>query len=115
MANHTKTYLATAVTAALASSISVSVVNAEENPFQMTSLSQGYMYVENDEGQPSPEIKESSGSVGNDKLGSGQCGEGQCGTNAKGPQGKMTGSKGNNKLGDGKCGEGQCGTDELKK
>ena len=115
MSKHTKKYLASAVTAALASSIGTSIANANENPFQMTPLNHGYMIADTKGQTPPDDDTKREGSVGDDKLGSGQCGEGQCGTNAKSGEGNLKGSKGENKLGSGQCGEGQCGTDAVKK
>ncbi|MGI9227926.1 MAG: hypothetical protein ACR2PU_03950 [Gammaproteobacteria bacterium] len=112
--------LTAAVTAALAvSGVTLSTVNAQENPFEIHTLSSGYMVAESEaKGQEAPDAdvpREGSGK-GCNKLGSGQCGEGTCGTNAKDDcEENLTGSKGDNSLGEGKCGEGQCGTDAVKK
>lgn len=108
--------LAALLSATLVSAVSAQVVSADENPFQLSPMSSGYMVASDEEGQKSAdESVKREGSVGDDKLGSGQCGEGKCGTNAKSGEGELTGSKGNNKLGSGQCGEGTCGTDQLKK
>ena len=87
--------VALAVGAALAGSFAISgAVNAADtgaaNPFQITSLSVGYM------------LGEGEGKCGGDKEGEGKCGEGKCGE----------GSCGGDKEGEGKCGEGSCGGDK---
>jgi uncharacterized low-complexity protein len=73
--------LAVAVGAALAASaFTMSAANAEENPFEINTLSSGYMVA--------------------DSHGEGKCGEGKCG------EGK---DKAEGSCGEGKCGEGKCG------
>jgi uncharacterized low-complexity protein len=94
--------IALAVGAALAGSFAISgTVNAEgiDSPFQMSSLSIGYM------------LGEGEGSCGGDKKaeGEGSCGEGSCGDDKKG--------EGHDKEGEGSCGddkegEGSCGEDK---
>jgi len=64
------------------------IVNAADNPFNMTDLGSGYMVAE-------------EGSCG-DKKEEGKCGEGKCGDK------KAEGSCGDKKA-EGKCGEGKCG------
>lgn len=80
------------VVAALGTTFAVSlaaipVVNADENPFQMTELSNGGYMV--------------AGADTEGSCGEGKCGEGKCGETA--PEG------GDDKGGEGKCGEGKCG------
>jgi len=84
--------LAAAVGAALAASVfTIPAANAEENPFEITTLSSGYM------------VADAEGNCGEGKCGEGKmkdaegnCGEGKCG------EGKMKDAEGN-------CGEGKCG------
>jgi len=101
--------VALAVGAALAGSFAISgAVNAADtgaaNPFQMTSLSVGYM------------LGEGEGKCGADKEGEGKCGEGSCGADKKGEgkcgEGKCGDKEGEGKCGEGKCGEGKCGSDK---
>ena len=102
--------VALAVGAALAGSFAISgAVNAADtgaaNPFQITSLSVGYM------------LGEGEGKCGGDKEGEGKCGEGSCGADKKGEgkcgEGKCgEGKCGGDKEGEGKCGEGSCGGDK---
>jgi len=78
--------LSIAVGAALAASVfTMGAANAEENPFEISTLSAGYMVAEMEEGKCGE---------GKDKA-EGKCGEGKCG------EGKGEG--------EGKCGEGKCG------
>ncbi len=88
--------IALAVGAALAGSFAISgVVHADglDNPFEMSSLSIGYM------------LGDAEGSCGGDKAeGEGSCGEGSCGDDKKG--------EGDDKAGEGSCGEGSCGADK---
>ena len=84
--------VALAVGAALAGSFAISgAVNAADtgaaNPFQITSLSVGYM------------LGEGEGKCGGDKEGEGKCGEGSCGGDKEGE-----GSCGGHKDGEGSCG-----------
>ncbi len=97
--------VALAVGAALAGTFAISgTVNAEgiDNPFQMSTLSIGYM------------LGEGEGSCGGDKEGEGSCGEGSCGDDKDG-EGSCgedkdgEGSCGEDKDGEGSCGEGSCG------
>ena len=107
--------IALAVGAALAGSFAISgAVNAEgiDNPFEMSTLSIGYMLGEG-EGSCGGDKKgegEGScgeGSCGDDKEGEGSCGEGSCGADKEGE-----GSCGEDKKEDaeGSCGEGSCGS-----
>ncbi|HUH00070.1 MAG TPA: low-complexity protein [Gammaproteobacteria bacterium] len=73
---------------------SVSVAQADANPFGMSALSSGYMAMS---------------SHGGDKEGEGKCGEGKCGED-KDKEGE--GKCGADKEGEGKCGEGKCGEDK---
>ncbi len=97
--------VALAVGAALASSFAFgSVASAEsiDNPFEMSTLTAGYM------------LGEGEGSCGGDtegKGGEGSCGEGSCGGDTEG--------EGHDKEGEGSCGEskdseGSCGGDKDK-
>ena len=87
--------LAIAVGAALAAGLgTMTVANAEENPFGLSKLSTGYMCA-------CPE-KEGEGKCGEGKCGGEKSGEGKCG------EGKCGGEK----SGEGKCGEGKCGGGE---
>lgn len=93
--------LAAAVGAAMVGSLAtVSLANADDNPFGMTQLSSGYMVAEKAEG------KCGEGKCGGDKgaKSEGKCGEGKCGE-----------GKGAAKTGEGKCGEGKCGGDKGAK
>ncbi len=91
--------LAVAIGTAVAATISFApVVNAEQNPFGMMDLSQGYM-----------ELAEG------EKKTEGSCDEGKCGGEMKkemektGIQKKTEGS-----CGEGKCGEGKCAGNQKK-
>ena len=62
--------LAIMVGAALATSaFTMTAANAEENPFEITTLSSGYMIADSHE----------EGKCGEGKCGEGKCGEGKCG------------------------------------
>lgn len=80
--------LAAAVGAALAASaFAIPAASAEQNPFEMNTLSSGYMIADSHE---------------EGKCGEGKCGEGKCGE-----------GEGEEKTeGEGKCGEGKCGEGE---
>ena len=91
-----------------------SVVNSEENPFAMTELSSGYMFVAKAD-------KDKKGAI---KMKDGACGEGTCGAAMmsegameKTVEGKCAGNKPAPKAKkmdmEGKCGEGKCG-DNMK-
>jgi len=72
------------------------IVNAADNPFNMTDLGSGYMVAE-------------EGSCG-DKKEEGKCGEGKCGDKKAEGEGKCgEGKCGDKKKEEGKCGEGKCG------
>ena len=74
---------------ALAGSLaSVSVAQADANPFGMTALSSGYMAMASVGDHEKKEEKDAEG----------KCGEGKCGGDKEGEKG-----------GEGKCGEGKCG------
>ena len=75
--------LATALGAAFLSVAATSAVQANENPFSATQLTNGYMQIAGMEGK---------------------CGEGKCGGD-KAKEGKCGGEKAK----EGKCGEGKCG------
>ncbi len=69
------------------------IVNAANNPFNLTEISTGYMVADQGEG----------------KCGEGKCGEGKA-KNKKESEGKSRVAKdGDKKSGEGKCGEGKCG------
>ena len=97
--------LAAAVGAALAASaFTISTANAEQNPFEMNTLSSGYMVADSH--------KEGScgeGKCGEGKDAEGSCGEGKCGEgkDAEGSCGE--GKCGEEKSKEGSCGEGKCG------
>jgi uncharacterized low-complexity protein len=101
--------LATLVGASLAASVSVTTANANENPFELNDMSEGYQVVSflGDKGK--------EGKCGEGKKGKeGKCGEGKCGEGKKGKEGKCgEGKCGEDKKGkkgkEGKCGEGKCG------
>ena len=86
--------LSLAVGAALAASVfTMGAANAEENPFEINTLSAGYMVAEMEEG----------------KCGEGKCGEGKAGkADAEGKCGEGKCGEGKDKA-EGKCGEGKCG------
>jgi len=85
--------LSTALGASFTISLTVSpIAHAADNPFEVTSLENGYMVADGHEGK-----------CGEGKCGEGKCGEGKCG------EGKC----GEGKCGEGKCGEGKCGSKET--
>jgi uncharacterized low-complexity protein len=82
------------------------IVNAADNPFNMTDLGSGYMVAE----EGSCGDKKGEGSCGDKKgegkaEGEGKCGEGKCGDKKKAHEGKC----GEGKCGDKKKAEGSCG------
>ena len=86
--------LSAAVGAALAASaFAIPAANAESNPFEITTLSSGYMVADSHK----------EGGCGEGKCGEGKCGEGKCGEGKD----KAEGSCGEGKCGEGKCGEGK--------
>ena len=102
--------LALALGTSFAISLTASpIVNAADNPFTATQLSNGYMVAEHG--------GEGEGKCGEGKCGDkkkegkkaeGKCGEGKCGDKGdemKDEHGKTT----EEKSGEGKCGEGKCG------
>ena len=94
--------LALAVGAALAGTFAISgTVNADsvDSPFEMSTLSVGYML---GEGEGS-----CGGDKGEEKEGEGSCGEGSCGGDKEGHD-----KEGEDKEGEGSCGEGSCGADK---
>jgi uncharacterized low-complexity protein len=99
------TPLAASVAAALAvSTFTISAANAEENPFEINTLSSGYMVADNH-----AEGKCGEGKCGEGKMEEGKCGEGKCGE-GKMEEGKCgEGKCGEGKMEEGKCGEGKCG------
>jgi len=87
--------LAAAVGAALAASaFAMPAANAEQNPFELNTLTSGYMVADSH-----AEGKCGEGKCGEGKKadGEGKCGEGKCGEGKKAD-------------GEGKCGEGKCGS-----
>jgi len=100
--------VALAVGAALAGSFALTgmaTADTVDNPFEMSSLSAGYM------------LGAGEGSCGGDKKGEGEgsCGEGSCGGDKEGEgscgEKEGEGSCGE-KEGEGSCGEGSCGGDK---
>ena len=100
--------IALAVGAALAGSFALTgmaTADTVDNPFEMSSLSAGYM------------LGAGEGSCGGDKKGEGEgsCGEGSCGGDKEGEgscgEKDGEGSCGE-KDGEGSCGEGSCGGDK---
>ena len=86
--------LAIAIGTAVAASFSMApVANADQNPFGMTDLANGYM-----------EIAEG------EKKADGSCGEGKCGGEMK----KKMEKKAEGSCGEGKCGEGKCASNKKK-
>ena len=80
------------LTSALGASFTISlalspIAHATDNPFEVTSLSSGYMVADGHEGK-----------CGEGKCGEGKCGEGKCGYK------KSSDSKKDKKEGEGKCG-----------
>ncbi|MFA5983762.1 MAG: hypothetical protein WC782_07070 [Methylococcaceae bacterium] len=98
-----KTPFAAAMGTAFISTLAMTAVQADTNPFGMTELSGGYMQVA--EASKTPGVKE------------GSCGEGKCGANMKKgtsskiDEGTCASSKAGTeaKCGEGKCGESKCG------
>lgn len=90
--------LVVAVSAALATgTFAISAANADENPFQMTELSSGYMVAD-------AHGAAQEGAAEEEKTEEGKCGEGKCGgekSDADAPE--------EDKTEEGKCGEGKCG------
>jgi uncharacterized low-complexity protein len=98
--------VALAVGVALAGTFAISgTVNADaiDSPFEISSLSVGYMLGEGEGscGGDKGEEAEGEGSCGGDKEGEGSCGEGSCGGDKDGEAG--------DKEAEGSCGEGSCG------
>ncbi len=80
--------LTTALGASFTISLALSpIAHAADNPFEVTSLSSGYMVADGHEGK-----------CGEGKCGEGKCGEGKCGDK------KSSDSKKDKKEGEGKCG-----------
>ena len=103
--------LAIALGTTFAISLSTSpVVNAADNPFNMTDLGSGYMVAEEGScGDKKAEGKCGEGKCGDKKKAEGKCGEGKCGDKKK-AEGKCgEGKCGDKKKAEGKCGEGKCG------
>ena len=97
--------IALAVGAALAGTFAISgTVNADsiDSPFEMSSLTVGYM------------LGEGEGSCGGDKDAEGSCGEkdgeGSCGEK----EGEGSCGEAGDKEGEGSCGEGSCGGDKAE-
>ena len=104
--------LALAVGAALAGTFALSgTVNADSldaSPFEISTLSVGYML---GEGEGS-----CGGDKGEEKEGEGSCGEGSCGGDKEGEghdkEGEGSCGEVGDKEGEGSCGEGSCGGDK---
>ncbi|MCY4420269.1 MAG: hypothetical protein OXC42_03330 [Gammaproteobacteria bacterium] len=95
--------LVVAVSAALVTGgYGISVANADENPFELTELSSGYMVAD---AQGATE----DGTTEEGKTEEGKCGEGKCGEGKCGGQDADEGAADESKTGEGKCGEGKCG------
>ena len=95
--------LVVAVSAALATGVfAISTANADENPFQMTELSSGYMVADGHGGAE-------EGAAEEDKAKEGKCGEGKCGEGKCGGEEADADASGEGKTEEGKCGEGKCG------
>lgn len=85
---HSKKHLALAMSSAVAAGFSFSpLLNAAQNPFALTDLTNGYLEVAEGE-----------------KKAEGSCGEGKCGGKMKMEMEK----KAEGSCGEGKCGEGKC-------
>ena len=96
--------LAAAVGAALAASaFTIPAANAESNPFEITTLSSGYMVADSHKEGKCGEGKCGEGKDAEGSCGEGKCGEGKCGEGKD----KAEGSCGEGKCGEGKCGEGK--------
>ena len=100
--------IALAVGAALACSFAIgSVAQADtmDNPFEMSTLTAGYMLGEGEGSCGGDAEKEGEGSCGEgeDKEGEGSCGEGED------KEGEGSCGEGEEKEGEGSCGEGSCG------
>ena len=104
--------VALAVGAALAGTFAISgTVNADSldaSPFEISTLSVGYML---GEGEGS-----CGGDKGEEKEGEGSCGEGSCGGDKEGEghdkEGEGSCGEAGEKEGEGSCGEGSCGGDK---
>ena len=104
--------VALAVGAALAGTFAISgTVNADSldaSPFEISTLSVGYML---GEGEGS-----CGGDKGEEKEGEGSCGEGSCGGDKEGEghdkEGEGSCGEAGDKEGEGSCGEGSCGGDK---
>ncbi|MYB89462.1 MAG: hypothetical protein F4X93_05840 [Proteobacteria bacterium] len=95
--------LVVAVSAVLATgTFVISTANADENPFQMTELSSGYMVADAHGAAQEGATEEEKTEEG--KCGEGKCGEGKCGGEESGADASEDG-----KTEEGKCGEGKCG------
>ena len=118
--------VALAVGAALASSFALggfAIADTAENPFEMSSLSAGYMLgagegscggdKEGKEAEGScggdKEGKKAEGSGGDDKDAEGSCGDDKDAEGSCGGDKDAEGSCGGDKDAEGKCGEGSCG------
>ncbi len=79
------------------SAFGISTASADQNLFQMTELSSGYM------------VADSHGAAGEGKSEEGKCGEGKCGEGKCGEGESEEGESEEDKSEEGKCGEGKCG------
>ena len=123
MAKFNRTTLATFTSAALAASLgSISVAQADINPFAMTELHSGYMVA--DAGMPTE--SKCGANKAEEKVKDGQCGankaeekvkDGQCGANKAAPKvndGQCGATKAEHKVKEVKCGEAKCGSNGKK-
>ena len=101
--------LVVAVGAVLATgTFGISTANADENLFQMTELSSGYMVA--DSHGAAEESVAGEGKAEEGKCGEGKCGEGKCGEGAAEEGAAEEGAAEEDKAEEGKCGEGKCGS-----
>ena len=111
--------IALAVGAALASTFAIAnIAQADglDNPFEMSTLTAGYMLGEGEGSCGGDAEKEGEGSCGEgscggdaEKEGEGSCGEDKEGEGSCGEDKDGEGSCGEDKEGEGSCGEGSCG------
>ncbi len=95
--------IASALSIALAATITTSpIVQADQNPFSISEMSDGYMLA-GAEGQCGGDMKKEKGKESKSEDDMKKDMEGQCGDDMK---------KDKNKDKEGKCGEGKCGEDK---
>ena len=88
------------------SAFGISTASADQNLFQMTELSSGYMVADS---HGAGEGKSEEG-----KCGEGKCGEGKCGEGESEEDKSEEDKSEEGKCGEGKCGEGKCGEDKSE-